>query len=67
VATDCVDAAGNLNYSDGSLYRRGSYGWYWSSSQYGSVTGRNLTFNSSSSFMNSNRKAYGFSARCLRD
>jgi len=63
----CVDAAGYLNNSDGSLNNRGSNGYYWSSTQNSSTNGWNLNFNSSNSNMNNNNKANGFSLRCLRD
>jgi len=61
-----MHAAGYL-YSDGSLVDRGSYGYYWSSSQYSATLGWYLFFNSGNSSMNLYNKAYGFSLRCLRD
>jgi len=67
VATFCVDAAGYLNNSNGSLNNRGTNGNYWSSTQNDATNGWNLNFNSSNSNMNNNNKAYGFSLRCLRD
>ena len=67
VATFCVDAAGYLNNSDGSLNNRGSNGNYWSSTQNDATNGWNLNFNSGNSNMNNNNKANGFSARCVRD
>jgi len=60
-----LHAAGYLNNSTGPLFSRGSNGHYWSSTQSNSTNGYNLTFNSSSSSMNYNNKAYGFSVRCL--
>lgn len=62
-----LHAAGNLGGSDGSLYGRGSRGHYWGSSQGGSDYGRYLYFSSGVSDMYYDYKAYGFSARCLRD
>ena len=62
-----LHAAGDVRDSDGSLYNRGSVGYYWSSTQYAANTGGSLPFNSSSSLTGSNFKAYGFSVRCLRD
>ncbi len=63
-----MHAAGNLNFSDGSLNVRGSYGIYWSSTQNSASFGWNLYFGSGSSKMdNGNFKATGFSLRCLRD
>jgi hypothetical protein len=67
VATFCVDAAGYLNNSDGSLNNRGSNGNYWSSTQNDATNGWNLNFNSGNSNMNNNNKANGFSVRCVRD
>jgi hypothetical protein len=62
-----MHAAGYLLNSDGSLYSRGSYGYYWSSSQYSATDGWYLYFFSGFSYMYSSSKAYGFSLRCLRD
>jgi len=62
-----LHAAGYLFYSDGSLDYRGSFGYYWSSTQYDATNGWYLFFNSSSSYMNANPKSYGYSVRCLRD
>ena len=67
MATFCVDAAGYLNNSDGSLNNRGSNGNYWSSTQNDATNGWNLNFNSGNSNMNNNNKANGFSVRCVRD
>jgi len=62
-----LHAAGYLDYSGGSLDTRGSYGYYWSSTQNSSTSGGTLGFGGGSSYMGSNPKAYGFSLRCLRD
>lgn len=62
-----LHAAGYLSTSEGSLYSRGSDGYYWSSSQNDSDLGRFLSFNSDNSYMNYYYKASGHSARCLRD
>ncbi|MCX6280057.1 MAG: hypothetical protein NT004_18490 [Bacteroidetes bacterium] len=62
-----LHAAGFLNYSGGSLGNRGSNGLYWSSAQYDATYGWALSFNSGGSNMGDNDKAYGFSARCVRD
>jgi uncharacterized protein (TIGR02145 family) len=62
-----LHAAGCLGFSGGSLYGRGSYGYYWSSSQGDSDDGRYLVFSSGVSGMSYGNKEYGFSARCLRD
>ena len=62
-----LHAAGYLVNPNGELNNRGSYGSYWSSTQYASTVGWELDFVSNSSGMYSNGKAYGFSVRCLRD
>jgi hypothetical protein len=62
-----LHAAGYLNYSDGSLLTRGSYGLCWSDMQYSTVNGWNLGFSINNSYMNYYSKAFGFSLRCLRE
>jgi uncharacterized membrane protein len=62
-----LHAAGNLTNSVGSLGSRGVSGNYWSSSQTNSDYGRNLNFSDGFSGMYNYDKAYGFTARCLRD
>jgi hypothetical protein len=62
-----LHAAGYLGNSGGPLIGRGPIGHYWSSSQSDSDYGRTLNFFSGYSGMNGYYKAYGFSARCLRD
>jgi len=62
-----LHAAGYLDYSNGSPYYRGSYGYYWSSTQCNSGYGWALHFFSNASNVYDNGKAYGFSLRCLRD
>jgi hypothetical protein len=62
-----LHAAGYLYNSNGFLDGRGSNGIYWSSTQNASTNGWDLNFLSSGSNMNTNGKALGFSARCLRD
>ena len=59
-------AAGNRNYSNGSLNNVGANGNYWSSTVNG-TNAWNLNFNSSDSNMNTNNRATGFSVRCLQD
>jgi len=61
-----IHPAGQLYYSDGTLWQRGSGGFYWSSTQGDDVNGFCLQF-IVSSFINNLNKAYGFSLRCLRD
>jgi hypothetical protein len=62
-----MHAAGYLHGNNGLLGSRGSAGVYWSSSQYGSSNGWNLTFSSGVCYMEYNVKTLGFSSRCLRD
>ena len=61
-----LHAAGLLN-SSGLLSGRGSYSYYWSSTQNDATNGRNLYFYSSGSGVISGGKVHGFSARCVRD
>jgi hypothetical protein len=61
-----MHAAGYLYYFGGSLYDRGSYGSYWSSSQTDSSNGWNLSFVNYCSIY-SYDKAFGLSIRCLGD
>jgi uncharacterized protein (TIGR02145 family) len=61
-----LHAAGYLNYSDGSLHERGSYGYYWSGTQNSTTLGWSLFFGSVESFMYNYFKAGGFSVRCLK-
>jgi hypothetical protein len=63
-----MHAAGYLPHSDGSLYGRGSVGGCWSSSQYINTYSWGLGFNSDTCWVSSNYgKAFGFTARCLKD
>jgi hypothetical protein len=62
-----LHAAGYLNYSVGSLISRGSLGFYWSSTQFDATNGWYLFFYWGYSYMYSDLKANGFSARCVRD
>ena len=61
-----MHTAGDLGDSDGSLGNRGSYGLYWSSTQYDATLGWYLGFNIGVSSKGSYLKAAGFSARCIR-
>jgi hypothetical protein len=63
-----LHAAGYLDNSAGSLNNRGSGGNYWSSVQYGVTNGWCLGFYSGAIGVSSDgSKAYGFSARCIRE
>jgi uncharacterized protein (TIGR02145 family) len=58
--------SGNRSYGTGSLNAVGSRGYYWSSTVSG-ASSRYLYFASSNAYMTTNRRAYGFSVRCLKD
>jgi hypothetical protein len=63
-----LHAAGGLYHTNGSLYERGSGGKYWSSSQYGNLSGWALAFGNGYCGVSINDvKADGFSIRCIRD
>jgi len=62
-----LHAAGLLSYLNGSLYDRGSYGYYWSSTQNSTTFGLSLVFCISTSYMSTVGKATGFTLRCLRE
>ena len=63
-----LHATGYVHHSIGSLYNRGSYGYYWSSTQINSLIGWHLYFYSGTSFMyDYNYKVLGFSLRCIND
>ena len=64
-----MHAAGMLNYSEGTLNNRGSYGRYWSSNQESDATfiGYNLFFYSGLSHLSPDHKSFGFPLRCLRN
>ena len=58
--------AGYRDYDTGSLSIVGASGLYWSSTVSGAYA-RYLNFGSSNAYMGDNRRAYGFSVRCLKD
>jgi len=60
-----LPVAGSRYFVDGSLRSVGSLGFYWSSSVDGTFA-RRLGFLSSSAFMVSNFRAFGYSVRCLK-
>jgi len=60
--------AGEIEYSNGVLYNRGGYGYYWSSTQYpNSSNGSYLYIYSGYSDITYINKAYGLSVRCIQD
>ena len=63
-----LHAAGFLTITDGSLFVRGSSGYYWSSTQQDATVGVYLAIASGCSYVKEgNFKANGFSVRCLKD
>jgi hypothetical protein len=62
-----IHGAGYLNFNDGSLHFRGSYGYYWSNSSYDYSSGRYMYIATDYCFMGAFTKAYTCSVRCLRD
>lgn len=61
-----LPVAGSRLFSNGELLNVGSLGFYWSSTVAGTYASY-LTFISSTAFMSSSYRAYGFSVRCLKD
>ena len=59
-------AAGYRYYNDGSAHGRAGIGNYWSSSPRGSLA-YTLGFLSGGAYMDDERRAYGYSVRCVRD
>lgn len=60
---------GGRRLSNGSFYHEGDFGYYWSSTENGSIEawGRRFSYSSSDVTRSSYRKENGFSVRCLRD
>ena len=58
--------AGFRDYSNGSLYNAGSYGFYWSSTV-SSTFSRSLYYSSSNANMGTANRAYGYAVRCLKE
>jgi uncharacterized protein (TIGR02145 family) len=62
-----LHAAGFLYYSDGSLSNRGVIAHFWSSTQYSTTWGWNLTFSNVSCNVAGGTKAAGVTLRCIKD
>ena len=62
-----MHAAGCLQFVAGQLDGRGSYGFYWSSTQYAFTDGWDLYFSSGQGFMHIDDKLSGITLRCIRD
>ena len=63
----CGVYPGYLTGSAGALPSRGSFGYYWSSTELSSTYGYYLAFYSASSSLSDFDKVFGFSVRCLSD
>ena len=61
-----LPVAGFRDYSSGSLFYFGTYGYYWGSTVSGTYS-RSLNIGSSSALMYDFSRADGFSVRCLKD
>ena len=55
--------------SDGAFYHAGSYGYWWSSTEYDATYAwyRRMYYGYGSVYRNYNNRRYGFSVRCVRD
>jgi hypothetical protein len=62
-----LHCAGYLTYDLALMWRRGTYGYYWSSTQYDATVGWFLSFSPFNSGPGNYDKADGCSLRCLRD
>jgi uncharacterized protein (TIGR02145 family) len=61
-----LPAAGGRSVSDGSLFRRGNDGYYWSSTENGS-SAQLLYIYGSDAYMGPNNRIFGFSVRCVAE
>jgi hypothetical protein len=62
-----LHAAGEILFSAGLMYWRGSDGYYWSSTTNSANDGWCMVFSGGYSAPGHYKRAYGFSVRCLRD
>jgi hypothetical protein len=62
-----LHAAGGLLAGNGSLFSRGSEGFYWSSNHFENTTGLRLHFTNSSCSVTENEKAFAYPLRCLSE
>jgi uncharacterized protein (TIGR02145 family) len=60
-----LPAAGYRGGSNGTLYVRGSYGYYWSTRKYGTSYAYNMYFDSSGTDTGYTSRAGGLSVRCI--
>ena len=62
-----LPAAGGRGSSTGTLFNRGSFGYYWSSSEDGTGNAWFLTFNSGGANVSNYYRTNGFSVRCVAE
>jgi uncharacterized protein (TIGR02145 family) len=62
-----LPAAGYRVNSNGELLNRGSFGFYWSSTEISSSSAWVLTFFSSSAYTGNSDRTFGFSVRCIAE
>jgi hypothetical protein len=62
-----LPAAGFRLYDDGALLNRGSGGYYWSSTEFGTIGAWYLVFNIDEARTNDVGLSYGFSVRCIAE
>jgi uncharacterized protein (TIGR02145 family) len=63
-----LPAAGYRYNVDGTLYNRGSYGYYWSSTEYGTYNAWHLYFLiDDADTYSGNVRTFGFSVRCIAE
>jgi uncharacterized protein (TIGR02145 family) len=62
-----LPVAGYRNYSGGSLYSRGTSGYYWSTRKRSGTGTYCAYFNTSDKSMYNNDPAFGFSVRCITE
>jgi hypothetical protein len=61
-----LNAPGILSNTDGTLGGRGSFGIYWSSTQYNMESGGNFFLNNGYIWVSGNNKGDGLSIRCIK-
>jgi uncharacterized protein (TIGR02145 family) len=62
-----LPAAGARNSSNGSLFNRGSNGYYWTSASTSTSNAKYLLFNSTTASVNTFNKTHGVSVRCISE
>jgi len=62
-----LPVTGNRNFSDGTLYGAGSYGFYWSSTAYEEPYAYFLRFSSDDAGWLSRPRSYGIGVRCVAE